>query len=138
MHMKTMASRTVVAPAAIIAVALAACGVNLSYGTSFEALSTPDTTHTNVGAVVRYNAAGNLRQVCPGILVSPTVFVTAGHCTSFPPVASNPLVTFSDTVDNSAVVLHGTAYTDPGFPGTPATYNINDDSHDVGVIVLDQ
>ena len=41
------------------------------------------TTHPNVGALLRKRTNGTLAIVCTGTLVSPRVFLTAGHCTSF-------------------------------------------------------
>lgn len=67
---------------------------------------------------------------CSGTLVSPTVFLTAGHCTAG--LASNRVhVTFDTAYVPSSKLLWGTATTDPLFD--PA----NKDSHDLAVVVLD-
>lgn len=124
---------------ALVALPLAACsdaaGPSESFGRTEQALSTPDTTHTNVGSIVAYNAAGNLRQVCSGILIAPTVFLTAGHCTSDPRLAAGAKITFDPVVTNAAAIVTGTAHTAPDY--SPSHYNLNSDSHDVGVITLD-
>lgn len=39
--------------------------------------------HPNVGALLRKRADGHLTILCTGTLVSPRVFLTAGHCTDF-------------------------------------------------------
>ena len=39
--------------------------------------------HPNVGALLMPRADGSLRIICSGTLVSPRVFLTAGHCTSY-------------------------------------------------------
>ena len=39
--------------------------------------------HPNVGALLAPRADGSLRIICTGTLVSPRVFLTAGHCTSY-------------------------------------------------------
>ena len=39
-----------------------------------------DTEHPYVGLIVFYNADGTFLQRCSGSLISPTKFVTAGHC----------------------------------------------------------
>jgi hypothetical protein len=68
---------------------------------------------------------------CSGSLVSPTVFVTAGHCTA--QLASNRVwVTFDARfVAGSSTVLPGTAHTDPQWG------LVKGDTHDLAVVVLD-
>src|SRR5258706_14538490 len=39
-----------------------------------------DTEHPYVGLIVFYTADGTFLQRCSGALISPTKFVTAGHC----------------------------------------------------------
>ncbi len=41
---------------------------------------TPDFEHEYVGLIVFYDADGEFVQRCSGSLISPTVFLTAGHC----------------------------------------------------------
>jgi secreted trypsin-like serine protease len=103
-------------------------------GTVGQALSQRDTTHTGVGALVRYNGT-RLSQLCSGVLISPTVFLTAAHCTeAVGGSGAAALVTFDSKVTDGSPVLAGTAYTSPSY--NPSHYNINEDSNDVGVIVL--
>jgi hypothetical protein len=68
---------------------------------------------------------------CSGSLVSPTVFVTAAHCTG--DLASNRVwVTFdSRYVAGSSTLLPGTAHSDPQWG------LVKNDSHDVAIVVLD-
>ncbi|MGB3701709.1 MAG: hypothetical protein WA997_10595, partial [Anaerolineales bacterium] len=40
--------------------------------------------HPNVGLMVALDASGNPLWRCSGTLLSPTVYLTAGHCTEFP------------------------------------------------------
>jgi V8-like Glu-specific endopeptidase len=99
------------------------------------------TGHPNVGAMLRKSpTTGNYRIVCSGSLISPTVFLTASHCTSF--VQSQPTgfqdawVTFDPTFSSGptlpASAIHGTMYTNP-------LYNQRQsDPEDIAVIVLDQ
>ena len=91
--------------------------------------------HPNVGSiVVDFNNPGVLQSGCSGTLISPKVFLTAGHCIAFlqgkgltrVPVTFDPVVTQS-------VTLHmGTMHLNPLFPGP------NSDPEDLGVIVLDE
>jgi hypothetical protein len=43
--------------------------------------------HPYVGLMIGKNAQGRMAQRCSGTLMSPTLFLVAGHCTA-PPVAS--------------------------------------------------
>ena len=77
---------------------------------------------------------------CTGTLVSPTVFLTASHCTAaladmgFAP--DEVFVTFDPTFDSRSKLLPGTYHTHPefGFSGPGG----NSDPHDIAVIVLDK
>lgn len=97
--------------------------------------------HPNVGAMLRHRPSDNkYRIVCSGSLISPTVFLTASHCTSFvqsfDPPYNEAWVTFDSTFTSSttlpASAIHGTMYTNP-------LYNqAQNDPGDIAVIVLDQ
>jgi hypothetical protein len=109
-----------------------------------------------VGALVT-KVGGEGQYVCSGTLISPTVFLTAGHCTK--PVkaagsAKNPptYVTFDPTFEwGSSAVIKGTPYTHPkaciplppfndrcapppGLPRFPSGFP----RYDVGVVVLNE
>jgi secreted trypsin-like serine protease len=55
--------------------------------------------HPNVGAIMVPTSSGNgYAEVCSGTLVSPTIFLTASHCTSFLETLGRPsYVTFDET-----------------------------------------
>jgi hypothetical protein len=87
--------------------------------------------HPNVGAL-------DLRPIgfaipCSGTLVSPTVYVTAGHCTNF--LESNGItqarVTFDPVVSDNARFYTGVPHTNPGFFTGSAS-----DPGDIGVVVF--
>jgi hypothetical protein len=114
---------------------------------------TPDgETHPNVGLILFYDADGRFR--CSATLVSPTVLLTAAHCTSGTlgktlvtfdsviaeqppspfPVAADPTVGYTEAEITAAGYLSGTAYTHPEYSDFTDLNNWND----VGVIVLDE
>ena len=108
--------------------------------------------HPNVGVIVFCDAEGRFR--CSATLISPTVLITAAHCTegtlgstlvSFDsviaenppspfPVAANPDVGYTDEEIRAAGYLSGTAYAHPDYSGFTDLDNWND----VGVVVLDE
>ena len=108
--------------------------------------------HPDVGIIVFYDADGRFR--CSATLVSPTVIVTAAHCTSGTlgstlvsfdsviaeqppspfPVAADPSVGYTAAEIAAAGYLSGTAYTHPAY----SDFTDLDNWNDVGVIVLDQ
>jgi len=118
----------------------------------------PDTgsnAHPYVGALLT-KGPEQLRNICSGTLISPKVFLTAGHCTE--PLKGKRLpkdlptyVTFEPTFEpGSSKVIKGTPYTHPkfcvpdpqfnnrscapGLPGFPSEFP----RYDVGVVVLEE
>ncbi|OGN93639.1 MAG: hypothetical protein A2Z71_02120 [Chloroflexi bacterium RBG_13_50_21] len=98
-----------------------------------------DNGHPNVGSIV-VRLEGELYQWCSGTLISPTVFLTASHCTA--PldgvVAANPsaevLVTFDPSISAEGTFYTGDWFTNPNY-GQGHGYS---DPGDVAVIVLDE
>jgi hypothetical protein len=108
--------------------------------------------HSNVGLILFYTEEGRFR--CSATLISPTVLLTAAHCTdgvlgstlvtfdsviaeqppSPFPVAADPSEGYTDAEIEAAGYLSGTAYTHPEYSGFTDLANWND----VGVIVLDE
>jgi hypothetical protein len=89
------------------------------------------TAHPNVGLVVA-DLGNGPEPDCSGVLVSPTVVVTAGHCTGAL-VSSRVWVSFdSRYVAGTSKLLPGTATTDPQWGA------VKGDSHDLAVVVLDR
>jgi secreted trypsin-like serine protease len=88
--------------------------------------------HPNVGAIMVPTSSGNgYAEVCSGTLVSPTIFLTASHCTSFLETLGRPsYVTFDETqVEPSPSGLI------PATPVTNPAYK-NGVRDDVSVMVL--
>jgi Trypsin len=92
--------------------------------------------HPNVGTIVaEYLTPGVKDQACTGVLISSTVFLTAGHCVAILEEVFNVTqvwVTFDTVFTPSATLYSGTMHLNPAFPGQGAS-----DPEDLGVIVLD-
>jgi len=69
--------RRVVAP---IALAFAMTGVVATPSGAITGNFVPDFEHEYVGLIVFYDQSGEFVHRCTGSLISPTVFLTAGHC----------------------------------------------------------
>ena len=98
---------------------------------------TVDTTNRfpHVGAVIaEYNEPGTKDVLCSGTLISPAVFLTAGHCTAFLESigVQDVWVTFDPSFDAASPLIHGTYHTHPLF-GSGGQSN----TYDLAVIVLD-
>ena len=107
-----------------------------------------DVVHTNVGVVRFTTEEGRFR--CSGTLISPTVVLTAGHCTgdTGETPATNVFVSFNtdlpldplapgitpeESAARAANYITGTAHPDPGWTGKLSVSK----QHDQGVVVLD-
>jgi hypothetical protein len=96
--------------------------------------------HPYVGLMVADDADGNPLWRCSGALISPTVYVTAGHCTEAPAVGAT--IWFEEDVqsgipDNGypfggATTVDGTAFTHPLY--NPDAFFL----FDLGVVLLDE
>jgi trypsin len=113
---------------ALVAALLAAGAAAITNGT-------PDgTAHPYVGIAV----SGDV--FCSGTLLSPTVFLTAGHCTdAFASTGEPTFVTTDPNASPTSVYVTGTPNTQPGFfnippqgVGVPASVG-----SDLGIVVLD-
>jgi V8-like Glu-specific endopeptidase len=94
--------------------------------------------HPYVGLMVAQDASGNPLWRCSGTLLSPTLFLTAGHCTDAP--AAHVEIWFAADVDAGQP---GNGYPFTGeVGGTPYTHpNYNPNAffrYDLGVVVLDK
>lgn len=97
--------------------------------------------HPYVGIMVADDADGNPMWRCSGALLSPTVFLTAGHCTQAP--AARVTIWFAEDIEATPDFgtpagypfegdVDGTPYTHPDY--NPAAFFL----YDVGVVVLDE
>src|SRR5919112_4147068 len=93
--------------------------------------------HPYVGAYVA-KVDGELLPVCSGTLISPKVFLTAGHCTEFEIKKDRPAyVSFDPTYKPGASkVIKGTPYIHPKFCLAPKEGWPCYDRYAVGVVVV--
>jgi hypothetical protein len=94
--------------------------------------------HPYVGLMVAQDADGNPLWRCSGTLLSPTLFLTAGHCTESP--AKHVEIWFDADVQ-SGIPANGYPFTGDvgGTPYTHPQYNPNAFYlFDLGVVVLDE
>lgn len=93
-------------------------------------------THPNAGAFVAADwlRPGQKDVLCSGTLISPTVFLTAAHCTSYLESLgiSQVWVTFDEKFSSSSKLYSGHMHTHPLYG------HDEHDPHDIAVIVLDQ
>jgi len=95
--------------------------------------------HPYVGLMVADDAAGNPMWRCSGALISPTVYVTAGHCTFG---AAGATIWFESDVESG---IPGNGYPFAGatsYDGKPFAHPLYVDAafylYDLGVVVLDE
>lgn len=96
------------------------------------------TDHPNVGALIaEWREPGVKEQFCSGTLISPTVFLTAAHCTAYLESLGIPndqiWVSFEvdvDPIPSSSKLIQGTWVTNPGFNQAQS------DTGDLAVVLL--
>jgi hypothetical protein len=111
-----------------------------------------DGRHPYVGLMAAFNADGEYEWRCSGTLISPYIFLTAGHCTELP--AASAKIWFDDDVESMSCPYGEDGYThcgDDKYPwgggdshvGSniythPDYYNYPWFMKDLGVVVLDE
>jgi hypothetical protein len=89
----------------------------------------PDTAHPYVGILVTV-VDGQRVPVCSGFLVSPTVFVTAGHCVAALGGTLPAYVSFDEAYTSGSVLLSGAAVPNPAFSVVG--------EHEIAAVILDE
>ncbi len=95
--------------------------------------------HPYVGLMVAKDASGAPMWRCSGTMVSPRVFLTAGHCTHG---AARVTIWFEEDIENNQAALGYPTGGKTSVDGTPHTHPLYDDRafylYDVGVVVLNK
>lgn len=123
----------------VLALALLAGTVSLALAVTY---GEPDGDgHPYVGLVLFYDEAGEYMWRCSGTLISPTVVLTAGHCTFGTKTAK---VFFDADLEEGLVFPYEDCGSHTCYQGTPHPHPNYDDfatfpnTSDVGVVVLDE
>jgi hypothetical protein len=137
---------------AMVALAVLGVGVAVLPAVAVTGGEPDGNRHPNVGLILFYDVDGRFR--CSATLISPTILITAAHCTEGTlgktlvtfdsviakqppapfPVAADPSSGYTAREITSAGYLSGTAIAHPDYSDFTDLRNWND----VGVIVLDQ
>lgn len=135
--MSRLMALAALAAVALVAFAGSAGAITGNYEKDFE--------HDFVGLLVVYDAEGEFAGRCSGSLISPTVFVTAGHCTTG---TDSARIYFEQDagVDYDPALGYDptTGYPEfGGVTGTPYNYGFDDfagypETRDAGVVILDE
>lgn len=117
-----------------IAVVAVLCGSPAARAVTNSTLD--NTLHPNVGTIVaEYLVPGVKSSACTGTLISPQVFLTAGHCVALLQGTfhvTQVWVTFDPVFSSTTTNLYsGTMHLNPLYPGKGAS-----DPEDLGVIML--
>jgi hypothetical protein len=106
---------------------------------------TDDTIHPYVGLIAFYDKDDVFTHRCSGSLLTPTVFLTAGHCTDATTGATHARIWFQQ---DAGVGFDGTNPAPSGYPVSSDVtsshlYNYGypfgfPDTHDVGIVILDK
>ena len=87
--------------------------------------------HPNVGAFIVEDGTGSREIWCTGTLISPTVFLTASHCTIDPErLGWRVFVTFDTKYTSKSKLYEGTPHTNPGYNQAQS------DSGDIAVVTF--
>lgn len=110
----------------------------ITYGSVDE-----NSTYSNVGAfIVRDPATGQIFPICSGTLISPTVFLTAAHCTlayqfEFAPLGFEVFASFSSPIGWGGLTSRQTRLAVVTAVITNPQYSIaQDDPGDLGVLIV--
>jgi secreted trypsin-like serine protease len=142
---------------ALVAALVGALAIAVAPGSAITGNFVEDFEHPYVGLVVFYDADGEFMWRCSGSLLTPTVFLTAGHCTD-QNADESPVTARVYFQQDAGVNYDPVTEVDPvtGYPETCADstlgvtcatsdqlYNYDytgrlPNTHDIGLLILDQ
>jgi hypothetical protein len=99
-------------------------------------------TYSNTGAFIVKTSSGQIFPICSGTLITPNVFLTAGHCTSFftnslAPDGFTAYVSFDGSIPFGNLTSTKTKLIPVSFVVTNPNFNQSQsDSGDIGVLIL--
>lgn len=99
-------------------------------------------TYSNVGAFIVKSPTGEIYPICSGTLITPNVFLTASHCTSYftnelEPLGYTAYVSFDNSIPFGNLTTTKTKLYAVSTVVTNPNYNqAQSDSGDIGVLIL--
>ena len=119
----------------LLGVACVAAGISASSAGAITGAEPDGTRHPAAGAIVGYfpPLAMNIAY-CSGVLISPTVFLTAAHCGAVPTLQVG--VTFDEHYSATSTVYMGTFIAHPDY--RRGSYPASPKVPDIGVVVFDE
>lgn len=99
-------------------------------------------TYSNTGAFIVKTTSGQIFPICSGTLITPTVFLTAGHCTSFftaslAPEGDTAFVSLDGSIPFGNLTSNKTKLIAVSYVVTNPNFNQSQsDSGDIGVLIL--
>jgi hypothetical protein len=144
--------------AVLVAALVGSLAIAVTPGSAITGDYVQDFQHPFVGLVVFYDANGDFLWRCSGSLLTPTVLLTAGHCTAPDPDLGAPVTARVYFQQDAGVNFDPTTQVDPvtGYPDYCAAgtlgvscatadqlYNFDytgtlPNTHDIGLVILDQ
>ena len=101
-------------------------------------------TYSNTGAfIVKSPSAGQIFPICSGTLITPNVFLTAAHCTSFftselAPLGFTAYASFDGSIPFGSLTSNKTKLIAASFVVSNPNFNQSQsDSGDIGALILD-
>jgi hypothetical protein len=142
-------ARVILAP---VALALATVGLVATPSQAITGNYQPDSTHEFVGLIAFYDSSGAFAHRCSGTLLSPTVFLTAGHCVTIDDATQTLAPSARIWFEQDAAPPPPPATGTPASSGYPVSGGVTahtmysydfkgltvPNTHDVGLVILDE
>ena len=134
-----------------LALALASVGLVATPSQAITGAYQPDSVHEYVGLIAFYDSSGAFVHRCSGTLLSPTVFLTAGHCVTIDDATQTLAPSARIWFEQDAGADYNPATGAPASSGYPVSGGVTahtmysydykgltvPNTHDVGLVILD-